>query len=532
MSGAQTISPDAVGRYKAAVDALNRGDWPQAQHLSMHLLREVPPHAGLYFVAGVAARELSQIPLALQCLERATRLNPSRADYLSQLARALASASMPREATEAADRAAELAPADPMTLDTLAVVYNQVHAYEKATAMFRHAVEMAPGVASFRFNFATMLVFAGDVEGAERELEACLAIDEKYWKAHLTLAQIRKHTAQSNHIPRLRDLLDRFGDDANAAMFLNLALFKETEDLSEYPVAFDYLVAAKASGRRMRAYDPATDAALFSAIQQAVPDAGADGGGFDSGEPIFIIGLPRTGTTLVERIISSHPDVYSAGELQNFGVALKRASASQTQRMLDIDTIKRSSRLDWRALGEEYLSSTRPQTGRHPRFIDKLPHNFLYAGFIAKALPNAKLICLRRDPMDSCLSNFRQLFALSTPYYDYSFDLLDTGRYYVLFDQLMSHWRKVFPGRILEVDYEALVDAQEANSRRLLEFCGLPWDDACLRFEENDAPVSTASAIQVRSPIYRTAVKRWKRYEPQLQALRALLSDAGIKVED
>src|SRR5690606_11755978 len=137
-------------------------------------------------------------------------------------------------------------------------------------------------------------------------------------------------------------------------------------------------------------------------------------------------------------------------------------------------------------LGASYIDNTRPGTGHTPRFVDKLPHNFLYLGHIARALPNAKIVCLRRDPLDTFLSNFRQLFGLNTPFYDYSFDILDIGRYYVLFDRLMAHWQHVLPGRILEVRYETLVDAQEECTRQLLDFCGLPWEDACLRFEEND----------------------------------------------
>jgi hypothetical protein len=192
----------------------------------------------------------------------------------------------------------------------------------------------------------------------------------------------------------------------------------------------------------------------------------------------------------------------------------------------------KSRNLDWRRLGEAYLSSTRPATGHKPHFIDKLPHNFLYAGFIANALPNAKIVCLRRNPMDTCLSNFRQLFAPKSPYFDYSFDLLDTGRYYLLFNRLMAHWQRVFPRRILEMDYETLIDTQEACSRQLLEFCGLAWDDTCMHFENNPTPVATASAVQVRAPIYRSALKRWKKYEQQLGELRRLLSDGGVEIGD
>jgi len=188
--------------------------------------------------------------------------------------------------------------------------------------------------------------------------------------------------------------------------------------------------------------------------------------------------------------------------------------------------------LDWEKLGREYIASTRPGTGHTRRFVDKLPHNFLYAGFIARALPRAKIVCLRRDPVDTCLSNFKQLFALDSPYFDYSFDLLDTGRYCVMFDRLMAHWQQVLPGRILELRYEDLVADQQAVTQRLLDFCGLEWNDACLRFEVNAAPVATASAVQVRVPMNRNAIGRWKHYRPQLSGLLQLLSRSGIAFED
>lgn len=521
---------DQARRYAEAVDALNRRDWQQAQHLSMHLLREVPSNPSVYFVAGIAARELHQTPLAIQCLQHAVRFAPTRADYMAQLARAFAQASEPGKALAAADNALLLPPpSDPMVYDTLGVVYRQVHEYGKAAEMFRRVVAMRPEQAHYRFNYATSLIHAGDVDGAERELETCLQLDPGLWKAHLTLAQLRKQTPAQNHVQRLEDLLAKMGEDASAPLCLNLALSKEYEDLGDYPKAFAHLVAGKASCDVRRVYSSARDEALFAGLMEAFP------GNFDghpSHEPIFVFGMPRTGTTLVDRIISSHPEVHSAGELQNFGMAVKRASGSRTPPMLDLDTLQRTRDLDWKRVGQLYVESTRPSTAHRPRFIDKLPHNFLHAGFIAAALPNAKMICLRRNPMDTCLSNFRQLFALNSAYCNYSFDLLDTGRYYVMFDRLMAFWRERMPGRILEVDYETVVDQQEASTRALLEFCGLGWNEACLRFEQNEAPVSTASAVQVRSPMYRSALNRWKRYEPELTELKVLLTDAGIDIGD
>ena len=196
-----------------------------------------------------------------------------------------------------------------------------------------------------------------------------------------------------------------------------------------------------------------------------------------------------------------------------------------------MDTVEKAAGCDWQRVGEAYIHATRPNTGHTPRFIDKLPHNFLYAGFIAKALPNAKIVCLRRNPMDSCLGNFRQLFAQTSPYYDYSFDIENCGRYWLMFDRLMCHWAQVLPGRILQVNYEDIVEDQTAALNAVLEHCGLPWNDACLAFQDNAAPVATASAVQVREPLNNRSIGRWRRYDNELMPLRRLLEDAGVAID-
>jgi tetratricopeptide (TPR) repeat protein len=423
-----------------------------------------------------------------------------------------------------------LTPLDAQTLDTLGVIFTRANAHDRATALYDRAVTLAPNQPNYRYNFAKSLVFVGDMDTAERELDACISAAPWLWGAHLTLSQLRKQSRTSNHLDRLHALIPKTLDNPAAQMNLHLSLAKEYEDLAEYPKSFEHLVAGKKAGGARRSYSSAQDEALFERIISASPTPQPASVGFVTEEPIFILGMPRSGTTLVERIISSHPDVHAAGELQNFPLALKRASGSRTPNLLDVDAIARSQDLDWKKLGEDYLSSTRPDTGSTPRFIDKLPHNFLYLGAIANALPNAKIICLRRDPIDTCLSNFRQLFGQNSAFHDYSYDLLDTGRYYVLFDRLMAHWKEQFPERILEVDYETLVENQEGSTWQLLQFCNLTWNDACLNFQNNEAPATTASAVQVRAPMYRTSMQRWKHYEKEMADLQKLLTASGIEL--
>jgi tetratricopeptide (TPR) repeat protein len=514
------------------IDAFNRGNWPRVRELSAQLLPLTPNDAMAPFMAGVAHLELQQWPKASEFLQRATLLEPRRADFAALYAKSLALVRRMSDARVAADRALALGPADPQTLDTLGVVYSQANAHVQAVDVFRRLVAATPNYPPARYKLAYALTAVGDADAAEREFEACVRMEPRYWIAHQNLAQLRRQTGENNHVERLQALLARHTNDPGAQLYLNIALAKELEDLGNYAAAFEHYRRGKSVGRERRLQSMQRDEAIFARLMQSFPvDAAPAIAGDPGNEPIFIIGMPRTGTTLLDRILSSHPQVYSAGELQDFPAAVRRASGGSESVLLDPQLPARVQGLDWQRLGADYLAATRPIVERTPRFIDKLPHNFLYAGFIARALPNAKIVCLRRDPMDTCLGNFRHLFEQESAFYDYSFDLLDTGRYYAGFDRLMAHWHRVFPGRILEVSYEELVDAQEAVVRRLLAFCDLPWDDACLQSERNAAPVNTPNAWQVRAPVYRTAMGRWKQYESQLGDLRALLANAGIGVD-
>ncbi len=523
---------DPAKLYVDLVATFQQGRWEQAQALASQLLPFASEHAGVYSIAGVIKLELGQPSLAADYFRRAEELDPARADFATLHAKSLLLAGFPGGALQAADRALALSPDDPMTLDTLGVIYTQAHAHTRAITAFRKAVTRSPTLPSCRFNLANALVAAGDIAAAEHELRACTQLAPGYWNAHLLLSQLRRQSAEHNHLEPLHLLLSQHGSAPDAQIYLNMALAKEYEDLDDYPRAFKHLQRGKSAARKAHPYSIRRDQLLFEALMNTFRQPEPDAAGDPTDEPIFIIGMPRSGTTLVERIISNHPDVYAAGELQNFSAALQQTSDSPVPLLLDPAIALRTSRLDWKQLGARYLASTRPLTGQSPRFVDKLPHNFLYAGFIANALPNAKIICLRRNPLDTCLGNFRQLFESASFYFDYSHDLIDAGQYFVLFDRLMTHWQRVFPGRIFELQYEELVSSPEFFTQKLLDFCGLPWDQACLTFEANQAPVTTFSATQVREPIHRSAVGRWKKYAEQLQELRSVLAAAGIQTDD
>jgi tetratricopeptide (TPR) repeat protein len=467
---------------------------------------------------------------AIAAIERALTAAPARADYHAHYARCLALMKSEPAARAAAERAEALNPPDALTHDTIGVVWSRLNEHERAVRAFERGVAAAPAKPDFHYNLASSLRILGRFEEAEREYETVVRLAPRFYRAHSALADLRKQTREHNHIERLTALLSGVGTDPDGELHLRHALAKELEDVGDYAAAFAHLAAGKAKKRRTLDYSIALDEALFAATERTF-DArrfAAAKPGYDSAEPIFVVGLPRSGTTLVERILSSHTQVHSAGELQNFGVAVKRAAGTPSKRVLDVETIERGADCDPAAIGHRYIDSTRPNTGRTPRFVDKMPLNFFYLGFIALALPRAKIVCLRRHPLDSCLSVYRQLFAVTFSYYNFAYDLSDIGRYYVLFDQLVAHWQRVLPGRVLEVQYEALVEQQESETRRILEFCELPWEPACLSFQDNAAPVATASSVQVRAPLYNTSVGRWRRYREHLEPLVVQLDAAGI----
>lgn len=519
---------DALRAKSRLPIAFAQADWARAAYLAEQALAGDAGDAEVHFMLGVASAEMYQVEQAARALAEACRLAPGRADYLAHYARALLLARRFPEARAAAERSTALGPTDPSSLAMLGVTCLELNAIEPALAILRSAVRAAPDRAPLHFLLAQAETGVGNEPAAQAALETCIRLQPTFWAAHLRLARLRRQTPETQHFERLRALLASHANEPRARMFLNLALAKEHEDLHEYSAAFDCYVLGKTAARADCPPSAARDAAMFDALRRCFPEGSVPQARTDSAAPIFIFGMPRTGTTLLDRMLSNHPDVASAGELQLFPALLQGASDSHTNLLAQPNIAAHVHGVDWRALGVRYLAAAPPAAQSAPRFIDKLPHNFLYAGFIARALPGARMLCLRRDPLDTCVSNFRQLFERGSGYYDYSLDLLDTGRYYAGFDRLITHWLRVLPGHLLEVRYEDLVRIPEATLQRVLAFCGLPWNDAVLHPEMNRAPVHTPSAWQVRHALYRDAIGSWRHYEQQLQPLRELLGSAGV----
>jgi len=307
---------------------------------------------------------------------------------------------------------------------------------------------------------------------------------------------------------------------------LCFALAKAYDDFGDTTHSFEYLARGNSIKRQGYQYNAEDDRTMFERIKTVFnkdlfkrhKDAGAT-----NNTPIFVLGMPRSGTSLVEQILSSHSDVIGAGELNDLKQVSLTTHAALTHTNYP-EGVAALTDADFVSMGDAYIKRLRQHSSTANHIIDKKPHNFMAIGLIALILPNARIIHCRRDPMDTCFSNLKQnYFGIMT--HKYANDMQEMGEYYRLYADLMSHWHTVLPGRVLDISYEALIEDQEAETRNMIEHLNLPWDEHCLSFHDNKRAVHTASVTQVRQPIYRHAVKAWQRYETQLAPLVAALGD-------
>lgn len=422
-------------------------------------------------------------------------------------------------------------------LQELGLRYTLLGLHHEAEQCYAQARALQPDDPSGLYNHATALTALGRLDEAEATLDRVIELAPQDADAWYNRATLRRQTAQRNHVAQIERRLAQLpaGDEAHIA--LNYALSKEQEDVGEYTAAFTALKRGADARRQRMQYRVEDDLETMRLIADTF---GTDffartHDGHRDARPLFVVGLPRSGTTLVDRILGAHPAVASRGESADLAQAVVRAASPASGKA---ELVRRSAKVDFAALGRAYCGTLPAggvdgEAGQDPpcaRLIDKTPGNFLYLALVAAALPQARIVHLRRNPMDACYAMYKTLFRMAYPF---SYDLDDLARYWLGYDALMAHWRALLPReRFLEIDYETLVNDQETVSWQLLAHAGLEWDDACLHFERNPQPTLTASAAQVRQPIYRSSVGLWRRYERELAPLRRHFENAGITIDN
>ena len=421
-----------------------------------------------------------------------------------------------------------LAESDHRLLAHIAEMYTHCADHESALRCYQKAVTLWPESSEYHSAVSAAHVATGDLDAAETHLDRAISLNPRDFEAHRNRATLKKQTRDGNHIDELESLHAAGVGSAAAQSQLCYALAKEYEDLGDDETSFRWLKRGADARRSVLQYKVEEDVAvvrrLIAAFDKDLLER--DDASCDEQGPVFVLGLPRSGTTLVDRILSSHSQVDSLGEINNFAFAMMHCVGQAADKLKLIDL---STTIDFSLLGRRYVDGTRSYGAEGPYLIDKMPRNYLYVGLIRKALPNAKIVHIERNPMDSLYGMYRTLFRSAYPF---SYDFDDLAQYYVAYRELVDHWRGVCGDAVHWMQYEELVDDQEAGSRRLIEYCGLDWEPGCLEFYRNRSAVATASSAQVRRPVYREAVGRWRRYKKQLAPLRKYLEQHGIEVED
>lgn len=523
------MSPKSASPIDSARAHYRQGRIRDAHGLCMQVLRADPRAAAAYGLLGEIAADHRTFDKGEELFRRAWALEPGNIAFGAGLSRCLIGLNRTIEALAAAERSLSLGSGDAATLDTLGVVFSRAGRQDLAATCFRAAHGLSPNHAGYLLNLGWAEQYLGDLAAAEAAWRKAIALDPDDERPLAALVQMIPQTADGHFIDRLERLFDRAAGDADRRLRIGHALAKTYEDLADPVASFDWLARAKAAKAGPAANLDLWRNELFAAARATAPRQGEAGAGHTSDEPIFVFGLPRSGTTLVEQMVASHPAVVSTGEPMDFAILARRLAGAPTRELIDGPTLRTAARGDMARLGADYVASIRARQGGGARFTDKAPLNFLYAGLIHAALPNARMICLRRDPIDSCLAIYRQMFATSFAYYDWVYSLEATARFYLAFDDLVAHWRATLPAdRFREVAYEDVVADPEGQARALLAWLDLPWDEAVLAPHENAKPVATASAAQVRRPIYATSVGRWRRYGDRLKPLIDILVAGGV----
>jgi tetratricopeptide (TPR) repeat protein len=521
------ISLRAMGRLDEAVACYDRA------------LQLKPDYAEAHDNLGNVLMDLGRLEQAVACYSRAVEIKPEYAEGHYNRGNALLRLGQVEEAIRAYRAALRLKPELVEAYNNLGVALAELGRDESAIELYDRAADLQqPGFENPLANKALLLMETGRTAQSLDAIDQALTVNTGSAAAWHIRAGLKKFSGADPDIPAMETLLaglrasgEAQPSKANLAdqISLEFALGKAKLDSGAAEEAFTHLHRGNRLERSTFSYDSAATQRWIAGMAESfTPERmrHASGAGYPSEAPVFIVGMPRSGTTLVEQILASHPDIYGAGELMLLEDIVARVSGRKDAMLPSGDPrwLSRLSRDKLYRSGSEYAAQACILSSGWRRVVDKMPTNFLYAGFIHAILPNARIIHCRRDPVDTCFSCYTKLFSEVR----FSFDLRELGLYYRCYESLLAHWRELLPPQsFIEVQYEDVVEDVAGQTRRLIEFCGLPWDPACLAFHENRRPVRTASVTQVRQPIYRSSVGRWK---PYARYLGPLLEALDVKV--
>ncbi len=465
-------------------------------------------------------------------LRRVTERVPAHVSAWTLLGSLLHESGRPEQAIACYRRVVVLEPGNAAGWSGLGAACAQIGDMERSAEAYARSVELQPGQPGIHMSHAHALKALGRQAEALREYRAAIGLKPEFGEAYWSMANLKVSRFEPEEIAAMERQLTREDLSESAEIHFRFALGKAFEDLGDYDRAWEHYRSGNLRQRPLVSHDPVGFEDRHEKIAQVFTRELLErhaGGGFESDAPIFIVGLPRSGSTLIEQILASHSRVEGTLELSTLGEVA--VSTGRYRGRLEYPEAVRELRgRDFRAYGRQYIDETRAfrRTDR-PRFTDKLPNNFSHVGFAHLILPNARIINARRHPLDSCLGNYKQLFGKGQ---NFTYDMHELGLYYRQYHETMKHWHRVLPGKVLDVHYEETVGDFEAQVRRILAHCGLPFEDACLRFHETERAVRTASSEQVRQPLYTRALGTWRRYQKHLGPWQEEFADIIAELPD
>jgi tetratricopeptide (TPR) repeat protein len=519
---ALTLRPDhaeALSNRGAALHELGR--FEEALASNDRALKVRPDYAQALSNRGLTLHELKRFEEALTCYDRALTERPDYAEALSNRGNTLHELKRFEEALASYDRALMLRPDYAEALSNRGNTLHELRRFAEALASYHLALKVRPDYAEAQDNVGLTLLQLGRLPEARVAFEQAVTLAPCKAKYRRDLGEITRFVPGDANLAALEKLAeDSAALSIGDRVEMHFALAKAYEDMGRHAEAFTQLLDGNALKHRQVTYDEAetlggldrVQAVFTSELIQRWQNAGNP-----SPVPVFIVGMARSGSTLVEQILASHPQVFGGGELKYFDAAMQGIRTKLDDSTTFPELVSGMTGEDYRDLGTRYLAEVERLAAGVSHITDKMPMNFIFTGLIHLALPNAIIIHTIRDPVDTCLSCFSRLF---TEGQNHTYDLAELGRYYRHYQALMAHWHRVLPaGRILDVRYEDVVADLEGQARRIIAHCGLNWDPHCLDFHQTERPVLTASAAQVRQPIYNSAIGRWRVYGPLLRPL-------------
>lgn len=519
--------PDQPGILTSSAILLQQlGRIEDAIALLMRAIAKRPDHMAPQLALGSLFYATGQYDESARCYFNVLQVHPRQPDVHNNLANVLLRQGDPEKAVTHYRTAIEIKPDYADAHGNLGNALLELNQLDESIAQNRRALALNPARFESYNNLGIAYQALGRFEEATAAFEQALLLSPDEAPAHLNLANMTKFEPNDRRLPKLKRMLAHVERlDTEKQIAAHFAMSKALSDLANYDDAFTHLATANRLKRSTFVYDEAQLLAAFAdLIATFTPDmfGAVAGRGDPSWSPIFIVGMPRSGTTLMEQVLASHSKVFGAGELETFKDAIGHGLGTQMPNFSRPDLITTLSADQITELGQRYTGSVRALAPGAERIVDKMPLNFMFVGLIHLALPKAKIIHMRRDPLDNCVSCFQLLFAGHHPF---AYDLAELGHYYRGYDAMMSHWTTVLPRDVMiEVQYEDLVDDFEGVAGRVLAHCGLDWEDTCSDFQLTQRTVRTASLMQVRQPLFRTSMGRWRRYEKYLGPLREALA--------